>query len=264
MPITLDANDPTQVASASHIEFQTGEPGQKSVILSGIAIPSWNIKDGDKLHQATVTVNLRYPVLAIKQATITLGLASLYSGGTTFLYASDSATLCVDESSQELLLQVDVALMGDPAHLSRFGYQVVVIATTQTTGISGTIRFTTDFFNPSQLSPDEISRLFLVSANSATFLAPPAGGPFGETVYTQIVGGTITGMNVSNGNVGVTYQISAVPYNEDIYVIVTPGQPFTAQTENFDQSAGPYPVHLTAASPSVTGVDFLNGHVIVK
>ena len=148
MPILLDANDPTQVASASHIEFQTGQPGQKSVILSGIAIPSWNIKDGDNLHQDTVTVNLRYPVLAVMQATITLGLASIYSGGTTFLYASDSATLCVDESSQELLLQVDVALMGDPAHLSRFGYQVVVVVTTQTTGIFGTIRFTTDFSIP--------------------------------------------------------------------------------------------------------------------
>ncbi len=261
MPILLDANDPTQVASASHIEFQTGQPGQKSVILSGIAIPSWNIKDGDNLHQDTVTVNLRYPVLAVMQATITLGLASIYSGGTTFLYASDTATLCVDESSLELLLQVDVALMGDPAHLSRFGYQVVVVVTTQTTGIFGTIRFTTDFFDPSQLSQDEISRLFLVSANSATAVG---GGPFGQTVYTPIVGGTITGMTVANGNVAVTYQIQAVPYGEDVYVIVTPGQPFTAQTETFDQSAGPYPVHLTVAAPSATGVDFVSGHAIVK
>lgn len=263
MAIALDSVDPNQVASASYIEFETGQPGQKGVIFSGIAIPSWNLKDDGNTHNDTVTVNLRYPVLAVIQATISLGLASIYGGGSTFLYATDSATLCVDTTSQELMLQVNVALRGDPAHLSRFGYQVVVIVTTQVTGISGTIRFSKDFFDPSKLTQEQVSQLFLVSANTQTELPPPPGGVFGQNQYNPVAYGVITGMNAKGSTVSVTYHITSAPYGQNLYVLIQPG-PLFKTIGGFSQTGGPRPVVLTVGAPSATGIDFTFGRNVIK
>jgi hypothetical protein len=263
--IVLDSNDSTQVASASHIEFETPTLGQKSVIFSGIAIPSWDLNDDSNIYRQTVTVNLRYPVLAVLQATISLGLASIYNGGSDFLYATDSATLCVDASSQELILQVDVALMGDPANLSRFGYQLVVVVTTQVTGISGTIRFPKNVFDPSYLTQPQVSQLFLVSANTETQLPPPSDWSFGSVQYNPVAYGAITGMSIDgNDNVGVTYEISSAPYNQNLYVLVQPGPLYTSGLTSFSQIAGPDPVVLTLSAPSASGVDFTVVDIVVK
>jgi hypothetical protein len=263
--ITLDVNDSNQVASASHIEFDTGVAGQKAVIFSGIAIPSWNLNDDSNIYRQTITVNLRYTVLAIVQATISVGLASIYNDDSAFLFATDTASLAIDNNTQELLLQVDAALTGDPASLNRFGYQIVVIASTQVTGISGTIRFGKDVFDASKITGSQQQQLFLVSADTLTVLPPPPGGGFGQNQYNPVAYGTITGMTTSGNDFDVTYNIPGAPYNQQLYVLVQNGPLFTPshQTTTF-QTNGPSPVVLTVSAPSVSGVDFRINNLIIK
>ncbi|MEO6830123.1 MAG: hypothetical protein ABI164_09965, partial [Acidobacteriaceae bacterium] len=131
-------NDPNQVASASSITADLGTPNRKMLICSGIAIPGFNTFEDDYIAKDTAVVNLRQTVLAVEQATVTVGLASIGNGNTNFQFAIDQASLQVDPTSQDLLLSVDMALMGNPSALDRFAYQVVAIITTQITGISGT------------------------------------------------------------------------------------------------------------------------------
>ncbi|HZD30825.1 MAG TPA: hypothetical protein VE779_04105 [Candidatus Angelobacter sp.] len=257
MAITLDANDPTQVASASHLEFDTGVAGQKAVIFSGIAIPSWSLTDDSNIYRQTVTVNLRYTVLAVINATITVGLASIYNGDSAFLFATDAASLAIDNNTQELLLLVDVALTGDPSELNRFGYQVVVVVTTQVTGISGTIRFDKSIFDASGLAPGQEAQLFLISAETHTPIPPPPTGGFGGEQDTPVAYGTITGMSVNGTDFDVAYSIPGAPYNQQLYVTADAGALFTPSGQVFvTQNAGPDPVVLTVAVPGVSGVDF--------
>jgi hypothetical protein len=56
-------------------QFDTGVGGQQAVIFSGIAIPWFGTHDDSTITRDTVTVNLRFTVLAVVQATISLGLA---------------------------------------------------------------------------------------------------------------------------------------------------------------------------------------------
>lgn len=170
MAINLDFNDSNRVASASVIQFDTGVSGQQAVIFSGIAIPAFGVHDDSTIARDTVIVNLRFTVLAVVQATISLGLASTSNDDSAFVFATDTGSLAIDNTTQELLLQVNAAVSGDPSALLRFGYQVVVIASTQVTGISGTIRFGKDVFDASKITTGKEQRLFLVLADTQTVL----------------------------------------------------------------------------------------------
>jgi hypothetical protein len=255
--ITLDVNDSSQVASASLLQFDTGVANQQAVIFSGIAIPSFGVHDDSTIARDTVIVNLRFTVLAVVQATISLGLASISNDDSSFLFATDAASLAIDNTTQELLLQVNAAVSGDPSALLRFGYQVVVIAGTQVTGISGTIRFGKDVFDASKITTGQEQQLFLVSADTQTVLPPPPGGSFGQIQNNPVAFGTITGMSVSGNDFNVTYNIPGAPYNQQLFVIVQAGPLFTpSQQTSTGQTGGPSPVVLTVAQPSVSGVDF--------
>ena len=110
--INLDANNPNQVSSARVIQADLGEANRKMLILSGIAIPQWIVNDDDNTYREIATVNLRTTILAVEQATISIGLASIGNDDSTFLFAADSAGLDIDPVSQELLLTVNMALQG--------------------------------------------------------------------------------------------------------------------------------------------------------
>ncbi len=257
MPFTLDSNDPTQVASASKLEIDIGQPNKKMLVFSGIAIPEWDLRDDDSIHRLPATVNLRTTVLAVEQSTVSVGLASIYNGDSDFLFATDSTSLCIDSTSQELILEVDLALLGKPANLSRFGYQVVVIVTTQVTGISGTIRFTKEVFDATVLNTNQEQQLFLVSAGTQTSLPPPSGLSFGQIQYTPLAFGQLGGMTTSGNVIVIPYNIPGAPYNQNLVVQVQRGPSFTPPGQtNISQTAGPNPVLLTTAAPSVSGVDF--------
>lgn len=253
--IYLDANNPEQVDSHRVLEVDLLQPNHKMLILSGIARPEWVVTDDAHIYQEQVMVNLRRSVLAIEQATVSVGLASFGNANTDFQFACDSASLDVDPNSQELLLNADLALEGDPSRLNRFGYQVVTLVTTQTTGISGTIRWEQHVFDASGLTPGQAAQLFRITANHVEEVHPPDG--FSYLVYTALADGVATGFDRGGDDFLVPYEIPGAPYNQPLVIRVEVGTGFRSQgPPSAAQIAGPMPVVLTLAVPGVEGVDF--------
>lgn len=255
-PILLDANNSSQVSSPNIIEVDfAGQPGQKTLIISGIACPEWEVTDDDHLYNQSVEINLRQTVLAVVQSTVSIGLASIGNKNTAFQFACDSTDLRADSVTQELKLTASLALKGDWSILNRFGYQVVALVTTQATGITGTIRWDGELFNPDWLPPGELASLFLITANTVSSMA---GGPFGgPTVYSPVAAGVSTGISTEGADFVATYKIPGGPYNQPLVVLVSPSSFFkTANASYVAQVGGPNPVILTVAQPGVNGVDF--------
>lgn len=254
--IQLDSADHTQVDSVSRIEIDVaGQPNQKMVILSGIARPEWEVTDDDHLYGETVDINLRETVLAVVSATASVGLASIYNNNTKFQFGCNSTSLSADPKTQQLHLTVDVALRGDFSILNRFGYQVVALVTTQSTGISGTIRWSKSLFDPSHLSVGQQQALFLIAANEVT-VSPPSGGGFGSTTYRNVANGSIGGIISDSDDFITSYNIPGAPYNQPIVVTILLTDVFTPLTPaGPSPNAGP-PVILTVTKPAVSGGDF--------
>lgn len=265
MSILLDANDNNQVDHASVLRVDLGIQNRSMFIFSGIARPEWRINDDSNIYEESVVVNLRRPVMAVEQATITVGLASFGNGDTDFQFACNSTSLDIDPNSQELLLNVDLALEGDPSTLNRFGYQIVTIVTTQVTGISGVVRWDKGVFDASSLTQGEVAQLFLIAANQQVTLPPPPGGKFGSITYTPVAYGTTSSLRTEKRDFVLPYNIPGAPYNQPLVVTVQVNPPFKASgIAAANQIAGPDPVVLTVQNPGVTGVDFRVTATIVK
>jgi len=262
--IQLDANNPDQIVNPCSLAVDiTGEPGQKTLILSGIARPEWEVTDDDHLYNETVDINLRQTALAVKDAAVSVGLASVGNNNTKFQFTCDSSDLTFVDDSQELHLIVNLALRGDWSILNRFGYQVVAMVTTQVTGISGSIRWARGIFDPTPLPPGELAGLFSVTANTVT---TEGGGPFGgEPIYTVRATGVTTGLTKDRNDFIMGYTIPGGPYNQPLVVRVSSSTAFkTYYSPVVGQVAGPNPVVLTTSQPGVTGVDFRASEMVVK
>ena len=263
--INLDANNPDQIVNPCSIAVDlTGEPGQKTLILSGIARPEWEVTDDGHLYNQTVDINLRQTALAVMDSAVSVGLASIGNHNTTFQFSCDSSDLTFVDNSQELHLIVNLGLRGDWSILNRFGYQVVAIVTTQVTGISGSIRWSRSMFDPSSLPPGELAGLFSITANQVT--TAPGGGPFGgQPIYTVRATGVTTGLTKDKNDYIVGYSIPGGPYNQPLVVKVDASTAFTSHYPPMvSQVAGPNPVVLTTSQPGVTGVDFRVVNIVVK
>jgi len=243
------------VPSSPYIEFETGIPGQKGVIFAGIAIPEWHINDDGNNYSETHTVNLGYPCLAVIQYTATVGLASIYNGGSAFLFATDAATICIDSDTQELSLQVTLALRGSPSNLSRYGYQISAIVTTVPTGISGTISYPVGAFGPANPTVAELNQLLQITAN--TFQSTPGSpGGFGSGSYNHVAYGQITSVTTQGTTIVATYDIAAAAYNTELYILVESVNPIPPNT-GFAQTAEVSPLRLTLAAPTVSDMNFI-------
>lgn len=251
--ISLDANNPNQVSSPTVITVDLTDPGKQMIICSGIAISEWTVHDDGTVYNETVTLNLRQVVLDVDQATVTVGLASIGNGKTNNLFACNSAGVDRDPTTGELIVTVDVALMGDPSALDRFGYQVVATVSTQKTGITGTIRWAHDIFNPQSLSAGQLAQLFQVSAGTLTQQHLP--NQLSSPIYASLANGITGGLSSDSADFLLPYQIPGAPYDEAIVVQVTKGGQVPAQSM-LRQIAGPNPLTLTISQPSVSGVDF--------
>ena len=262
--ISLDANNSDQVDGGKRvIEANLGEVNRKLMIFSGIAIPNFIVNDDGRNYNESVRVNLRRTVLAIEQATVTVGLASIGNDDTLFLFAADSASLDIDPTSQELLLNVALVLRGESTSLNRFGYQIVTVVTTQTTGISGTIRWSKDVFNATSLTPGQIAQMFKIAANRVDRITPPTGFVFDQ--YTPLAFGVTTGFSNNENDFLVPYEIPGAPYNQPLVVTVDVGPLFASNGKPVaGQTGGPKPVVLTIAQPGVTGVDFRVSEIIIR
>lgn len=246
------------------IEAELGQANRKMMIFSGIALPEWSVNDDGHTYRNNVIVNLRRPVLAVEQATVTVGLSSIGNDDTTFLFAIDRADIDIDPTSQELLINCDLALQGEHTGINRFGYSVVAVVTTQTTGISGTIRWSKDIFDASHLNAGQVAQLFKISANHVDHINPPGG--FGYDKFTPVAPGVTTGFSSDRQDFIVPYEIPGAPYNQPLVVRVEIGNLFVATQggPSAGQTGGPNPVVLTIAAPGVTGVDFRIGVTIVR
>lgn len=256
--IALDVNDPKTVSSPTSITVDLEMPNQKMLICSGIAVPEWSVHDDETIYHETAVVNLRQTVLAVEQATVHVGLASIGNGDTNFQFALDKESLAIDSMSQEMLLNVDMALMGDPSALDRFGYQVVAVVTTQATGISGAIHWARNLFDASVFSAAEVAQFFAVSAGTNVYVPPASGTGFGSTVYTPRAFGVTEALAVdAGGDFVLPYGIPGAPYNTDLTVIVAIQPPFApGVATHVAQGTGPNPVILTVTNPGISGVDF--------
>ena len=256
----LDSNNPNDVASTSRLEVDIDVPNRKMVIFSGIAIPEWSVFDDDDNLQDTYTVNLHYPVLAVDQATMAVGLASVGNGDTDFLFACDATELDIDPITQELSLKVSLANRGNPSALNRFSYQVVVTAVTAVTQISGTIYWDKSIFMPKTPSGAVYLALFQVTAD--TFYTPPSDG-FSTEVLTIVARGKTLPVVEKGNDFAMPYEISAAPFNTPLKVAVVPGHAFATAPGNtlVTQISGPRPLTLTPANATISGVDFRVQHL---
>ena len=251
---SLDVANSNQVSSANAIIADLGIPNKRMLVCSGIAIPEWNVFDDGNIYHETAVVNLRQTAMIVDQFAINVGLASFGNGNTNFDFAIDATSLQVDETTQNLLLSVDMALMGNPSALDRFAYQVVAIVTFQPTGISGTIRWNQSLFDASVLPSARIPQLFNVSAGTKV-TAPSSGGGFGATTYTPQASGTTGALSLTNGVFSIPYNIPGAPYGVNLVVQVGIGSLFSPGGYA-EQVAGPNPIDLTTSEPGVSGVDF--------
>jgi hypothetical protein len=202
-------------------------------------------------------------VLGIDQATISIGLASFGNDDTTFLIATDTATIDVDPISQEVLLNVNMALQGENTGLMRFSYQIVALVTTQATGISGTIRWAKELFNASSLNAGQVAQIFRITANHVDHMTPPGG--FAWDKFTPLAFGVTNGISSDRKDFIVPYEIPGAPYNQPLVVLVEVGTMFVAAGAPVaSQTAGPNPVLLTVPKPGVTGVDFRVTAIVVR
>ena len=261
--IELDSNINTQVDNPRVIEATLGQSDRKMMIFSGIALPEWSVNDDEHVYHEDVTVNLRRTVLAVEQATVTVGLASIGNDDTVFLIAADTARIDTDPQSQELLLKVALALQGEHTGLNRFGYQVVVVVTTQATGISGTIRWSRDVFDAANQTPGQIAQMFQITANRVERVTPPQGFAFDR--YIPVAFGVTTGFSHDTDEFLVPYEIPSAPYNQPLVVRVEVGAGFRANGSSVaGQVSGPNPVVLTVANPGITSVDFRVSAIVIR
>ena len=260
--VELDSNVRTQVDNPHVIEATLGQTDRKIMVFSGIALPEFGVNDDEHVYRQDVTVNLRRTVLAIEQATVTVGLASISNDDTVFLIAADTAQIDIDPLSQELLLKVALALQGEHTGLNRFGYQVVAVVTTQATGISGTIRWSRNVFDASNQTSGQVAQMFQITANRVERVTPPEGFAFDR--FTPVAFGVTTGFSHEADDFLVTYEIPGAPYSQPLVVRVNVGAGFQSSGETVaGQTSGPNPVVLTVGNPGVTGVDFRVSAIVI-
>jgi hypothetical protein len=248
------------IPSAPFLEFDTLTPGTKGVIFSGIAVPEWHINDDGKIYREPYTIDLGYPALNVTDATAAVGLASIYNGGSAFLFASDSWTIQIDPNSQHLTLTVNLSCLGAPSNLSRIAYQVVATIVIPETGISGTITFPQGLFGAAPLTPAGLKSLLVISAN--TFISGGGGG-FGSGQTYLVQYGAITSVTTQGSNVIASYNMASPPFNLPLSIQVNPANAFPPN-DAIVQIAGPSPITITLQAPAVNGVNFIYQSTIVK
>jgi hypothetical protein len=248
------------IPSAPFLEFETLTPGTKGVIFSGIAVPEWHINDDGKVYRESYTIDLGYPALQVTYVTAAVGLASIYNGGSAFLFATDDWSVSIDPNSQHLMLTVDLACLGAPSNLSRIAYQVVATIVIPETGISGTITFPQGLFGSVPMTPAGLNPLLVISANMYT---QGGGGGFGSGQWTLVQYGAITSVTTQGGNVVASYNIASPPFNLALTVEVAPKNPLPPNNA-IVWSAGPNPITITLQAPGVGGVNFIYKSTSVK
>lgn len=211
-----------QLVSHEVIRADLGVLGRELVVISGIARLDWWVDDSDSKHDELCTVRLRERVDNIENATVHVGLASIANDDTQFIFAVDSATVRVDEAG-ELVLDAQLALLGDWSVLARFGYQVVAVTRRVDAQITGTITWNIDRFAPATLDPAGISGVFTIVANRREVQQIKGKpGEFDRTVetLTPVTPGEIVSVASDGRTVHASYRIVEPPKGTPLKVTV--------------------------------------------
>jgi hypothetical protein len=261
MPIPLFRTNPDQVKSWQHIETTLIDPNRRLHIMSGIAVPGWEINDDDKIYRDLWEVHLGVTLPDFIQATCQVGLASVSNGESSFLFALDESWVEPDPTSGELKLFVRLALNGEKSSLARFGFQIVALAGNRITGVSGHIRWSRSVFDASQFTDG--SQLVSVTANLLERITPDHGFPFDRLTP---LGGTDTGgeLHRDGDEFSVPYAFEHLPLGVPLRFTWTLSAAHFPSDCIVGQISGPNPVLLTPTHLSESGVDFRVSRNVVR
>ncbi|MDX6677723.1 MAG: hypothetical protein QOE31_1775 [Solirubrobacteraceae bacterium] len=232
-----------------------GEPAQRLLIMSGIAIPEFRTNHDEEVNEQQIVVRLGVHVATLDHAVTNLGLASIENDETNFLFAVDSGQLELEPGSGELILRVAAAILGEDTYLHRFSYQVVAHVRRARAQISGVIGVPAEILDVSSLSHADVAALFEISANRIERGGSPGGFAFDKLIPMAFgVAGA-----VRRGTAGihfVEYTIDNCPFAVPLTVEVKLAGPRWPGAIGAGQVAGPRPVTLTGPAPDASGVDF--------
>ena len=171
-------------------------------------------------------------------------LASIANEETAFTFATDSATVTLEPVTDQLILHINTALLGESS-LNRISYQVVATALKIESSISGSIRWDPGLYVPDAPELSTLQTQLYPSSNT-----PVAG------VLTALVSGHIESYEFIGGKNLAKYRIVNPPKDTPITVTVGVVSSFAhGIPARAVRVAGDEVVTLTAAQPNAQ-VDF--------
>jgi hypothetical protein len=254
MAIELDARDPNRVKSFRHIVAELSDPTKRLHVMSGIAVPGWIVNDDDHVYREQCIVNLGLTLPDFEQATSQVGLASVGNDETAFLMALDDNWVEPDPRTGELHLFVDMALRGEETSIGRFGFQVVALAGSRATGVSGRVLWSRNIFDASRVETAQVPGVLAVTANTIEQVNMGSGA-FAKIVYHPLASATLLELRHEGDDFWVTYAFEHLPLGVPLHLTVGLSTAFPVGV-SAGQISGPDPVQLSLTNLYIKGVDF--------
>ncbi len=250
----LDVRDPNQVVSPTQIDADLGVGARHLLVLSGIAVTSWEV-DTDDVQRDETHVKLGVYASNLEQWSVFVGLASISNDETEFVFATDSASVLLDPDSGELILVFYPAVMGEPSGLHRVSYQVVVTVVRVSPHIAGTITWPKSLFTPQSRDVSTVAGQLGIMANRYERITPPEGFVYDK--LTPVTPGQIVKLDIGEDDCVAYYRVDnpvmAVPLRVTVNADFSVPEPYYLVV---GQTAGPDVFTLTGAAPSVDGLNF--------
>lgn len=248
------ANNKDHVGSMRVIDADLGVGNRRLIVASGIVIMNFRY-DSDATWRGQERVWLGIFARDLEQSSAFVGLAAIANDESGYVFATDSARVELDQSSGELSLVVDDAVMGESSSLYRFGYQVVVTVVRVPAVITGTIRWPTTLFRPASDDPAIVRPMLGITANHDETVSFPDSFAFER--LTPVAPGYIETLRVEPEWCTCTYRIADPPMAMPLKVTLTLGEGFgTGGVPLLGwQVSGPSIFTLTPMNPA-TVVDF--------
>ncbi len=260
MAPTLDAGTqpPIGVVTPSQLAVYVGSSPRQLLIFSGIAVPEW--RSGGDLDREEVIVRLGATTTPNFGWTASVGLASINNEDSDFIFATDAASVDLDQNDGTLLLHVPIAVQGDTSSLSRFSYMVHVLSDPVQSKITGLISWARYFGDPGFSVLNGGNPMFRVAVGQ-TINIPTPPGQFQQTQFIETVAG-FSSKPAQSGDLWVAaYEIDNVPLGQQWEVrpsllSKTLAGPPAGYYSDGGFQPNPQMVQLTPSFPSAAGVDF--------
>jgi hypothetical protein len=258
---TLLASNPSQISSATLIEFGIGIPGQKALVFSGIALPEMDTDDDADVGHPRVFVRLGRFVRRLVSSSVVTGLASVSNDESGFVLATDGVVAQRDGGSGELFLEIPCGLAGKGTSIHRIGYQAVCVVEEDIIRVAGEISWPNELHDASSDNPASIAALLNIRSGRMVTVQTDPPTPFGEAVWEAYNSGTVTGLSRRPEGWVATYEILNLPMLIPITVLVEVLPAFAKDRGNIVgfRVGGPDPVVLSGNVPEIDGVNFRLG-----